>query len=171
MRKRKLQYFGHWMRTDDSLENSLVLGNIEGRRRRRRQRWLDGITDAMNMNLGKLGDCEGQGGLACCSSQGHKESDTTGQLNNSSRVINDFVSFLYFSEILPKFSLLSIIIFTGRRKDYLPSSQFYLHSSLHGFKQVGSIWTILCNYQGRRNFFPNGHFLCRDAFQFKTQMV
>ena len=52
----KLQYFGHLMRTDDSLEKSLKLGKIEGRRRRRHQRMrlLDGITDAMNMNLGEL---------------------------------------------------------------------------------------------------------------------
>ena len=50
----KLQYFGHLMRTDDSVEKFLVLGNVEGRKRSRCQRWLDGITDAMNMNLGKL---------------------------------------------------------------------------------------------------------------------
>ena len=52
----KLQYFGHLMRTDDSLEKSFMLGKIEGRRRRgcQRMRWLDGITDAMNTNLGKL---------------------------------------------------------------------------------------------------------------------
>ena len=52
----KLQYFGHLMRTDDSLEKSLMLGKTEGRRRKghQRMRWLDGITDAMNMNLGKL---------------------------------------------------------------------------------------------------------------------
>ena len=56
MVKLKLQYFGHLMRTADSLEKTLVLGKIEGRRRRgcQRMRWLDGITRAMNMNLGKL---------------------------------------------------------------------------------------------------------------------
>ena len=56
MLKLKLQYFGHLMRTDDSLEKSLILGKIEGRGRRgpQRMRWLNGIIDAMNMNLGKL---------------------------------------------------------------------------------------------------------------------
>ena len=56
MLKLKLWYFGHLMQTDNSLEKSLMLGKIEGRRRRglQRMRWLDSITDAMNMNLGKL---------------------------------------------------------------------------------------------------------------------
>ena len=56
MLKLKLQYFGCLMRTADSLEKSLMQGRIEGRRRRgcQRMRWLDGITDAMNINLGKL---------------------------------------------------------------------------------------------------------------------
>ena len=56
MLKMKLQYFGHLIRTDDSLEKSLMLVKIEGRRRRRHQRMrrLDNITDAMNINLGKL---------------------------------------------------------------------------------------------------------------------
>ena len=56
MLKLKIQYFGHLMRTDNSLEKSLMLGKSEGRGRRGRQRmkWLDSITDAMNMNLRKL---------------------------------------------------------------------------------------------------------------------
>ena len=56
MLKLKLQYFGHWMRRTDSLEKTLILGKIEGRRRRGQQRMrrLDGITDSMDMSLGEF---------------------------------------------------------------------------------------------------------------------
>ena len=66
------------MRRTDSSEKTLMLRKIEGRRReRQRMRWLDGITDSMDMGLG-VGD--GQGGLACCGSWGCIESDTTERL-------------------------------------------------------------------------------------------
>ena len=81
--KLKLQYFGHLVQTADSLEKTLMLGKIEGRRKRgqERMRWLDGITDSMDMSLKKaVGDGEGQGSLLCCSPGGHKESDMTEQL-------------------------------------------------------------------------------------------
>ena len=61
-----------------------MLGGIGGRRRRGQQRmkWLDGITDSMDMSLGEIRESgDGQGCLACCDSWGHKESDTTEQLN------------------------------------------------------------------------------------------
>ena len=84
MLKLKLQYFGHLMRRTDSFENTLMLGKIEGGRRRgqQRMRWLDGITDSMDMSLGEPpGVGDGQRGLACCSPWGRKESDTTERLN------------------------------------------------------------------------------------------
>ena len=84
MLKLKLQYFGHLMQRADSLEKTLMLGGIRGRRRRGRQRmrWLDGITDSMDLSLRKLWEfVMGQGDLVCCGSWGRKESDTTVQLN------------------------------------------------------------------------------------------
>ena len=79
MLKLKLQYSGHLMRRADTLEKTLMLGKTEGRRRRgsQRMRWLDGITDSMDMSLSKLGDSEGQGSLECCSPWGHEELDMT----------------------------------------------------------------------------------------------
>ena len=109
--KLKLQYFGHLMRRVDSLEKSLMLGGIGGRRRRgwQRMRWLDGITNSMDVSLSEFRELEekgttedemagwhhrldgrefewtlgvdGQGGLACCDSWVCKESDTTEWLN------------------------------------------------------------------------------------------
>ena len=83
MLKLKLQYFGYLMQRADSLEKTLMLGMIEGRRIRGRQRmrWLDGITNAMDMSLSRLWEFDGQGNLACCSPWDCKEPDMTEQLN------------------------------------------------------------------------------------------
>ena len=78
--KLKLQYFGHLMQRTDSLEKTLMLGKIEGRRRRRQQRmrWLVGIIDSMSRSLNKLQEMvKDKGSLACCSPWGCKKSETT----------------------------------------------------------------------------------------------
>ena len=84
MLKLKLQYFGHLMQRADSLEKTLILGKIEGRRRRgqQRMRWLGGITDSMDMGLGGLRELVWIGRPGMLRFMGdHKESDTTEQLN------------------------------------------------------------------------------------------
>ena len=88
MLKLKVQCFGHLMRRTDSFEKTLMLGKVEGRRRRGQQRvrWLDDITDSRDMSLSKLWECrDGQGSLACCSSWGRKESDPTRRMKDNSK--------------------------------------------------------------------------------------
>ena len=107
MLKLKLQYFGHLMWRTDSLEKTLMLGKIEGGRRRgwQRMRWLDGITNAMDMNLYSL-----QGlvmdSLACWSPWGHKESDMTEWLNWTDRSVG------------LRFGLMRVRIRHDSREDY-----------------------------------------------------
>ena len=143
MLKLKFQYFGHLMWRVGLLEKTLMLGGIGGRRRRGRQRmrWLDGITDSMDVSLSQTpGVGDGQGGLACCDSWGREESDMTEWLNwTELKVENTNLTFLWILGVFSPYFLsflscfLSVDFFFGR-----PQGQGYclLQQSQH------SIWTM-----------------------------
>ena len=87
MLKLKLQYFGHLMQRTDSLEKTLMLGKIEGSRRRgqQRMRWLDSITDSVDVSLSKLQEIVKDREARCAVHGGHKELDTTQRIKNNSK--------------------------------------------------------------------------------------
>ena len=93
MLKLKFQYFGHLMWRADSLEKNLKLGKIEDKRRREwlRVRWLDGITNSMDMSSRKQGNSDGQRSLVCCSSWHWKELDTTEWLSTTTYWLAEYI--------------------------------------------------------------------------------
>ena len=110
MLKLKLQYFGHLMGRTDSFEKILILGKIEDRRKRgqQRMRWLDGITDSMDMSLSKLWSGWWTGKPGCSSPWGCKESDVTERLNWTELGLTlYFMSHLHLVPVLMGWSLVT----------------------------------------------------------------
>ena len=95
--KVKLQYL-HLRHRAHSLEKTLMLGKTGGRRRRGRQRWLDGITDSMDMSLSQLQETV-KDSLACCSPWGRKESDTTEKLSSNTSLLDHPSMFKYANKM------------------------------------------------------------------------
>ena len=152
MLKLKLQYFGYLMRRTDSLEKTVMLGKIEGGKRRGRQRirWLDGITNSMDMSLSKPRVFDvGQGSLACYCPWGRKELDMTEWLNWTELLVGSSSSCpvprRIFSSI-PGFQPLS-----ASSSSPLPSqvvtirniSKYYQNSPGHARHKITPIWEVI----------------------------
>ena len=150
MLKLKLQYFGHLMWRTDSLEKTLMLGKIEGGRRRgwQRMRWLDGITDAMDMNLYSL-----QGlvmdSLACWSPWGHKESDMTEWLNWTDRSVG------------LRFGLMRVRIRHDSREDY---NCMFCRDDTPEDINLNTIWGLLSVDLGKITIRPH-NWINRDSWK------
>ena len=128
--KLKLQYFGHLVQRTDSLKNTLMLGKTEGERRGQpRMRWLDGITDSMDMGLGLA---DGQGGLACCGSWGLKEWDMTARLNWTELMLADWFFLLCVTEhSLCSIRKLMLLLRAATRYKRRKSSELVVSSSIY----------------------------------------
>jgi len=107
----KLQYFGHMMQKANSFEKTVMLGKLKAEGGGDdRMRWLDDVTDSMDMNLRKLGDSGGERSLACCSPRRCKESDMTEQLNNNTYINIYIYTLVYILFIIVEYPVRCVCV-------------------------------------------------------------